>query len=140
MSINFYKEDFSGRIIDQKKRKNWINFAIEKEKFKCGDLSFIFCFDEYLLKINKEYLNHDYYTDIITFNYVEGKTISGDIFISIDRVRDNAQQYGVSFENELSRVIIHGVLHLIGFDDKDESSQSIMRMKEDEYLLELSKF
>ncbi|OFX34768.1 MAG: rRNA maturation RNase YbeY [Bacteroidetes bacterium GWF2_42_66] len=140
MSINFYKEDFSGRIIDQKKRKNWINFAIEKEKFKCGDLSFIFCFDEYLLKINKEYLNHDYYTDIITFNYVEGNIISGDIFISIDRVRDNAQQYGVSFENELSRVIIHGVLHLIGFDDKDESSQSIMRMKEDEYLLELSKF
>ena len=140
MSINFYKEDFSGRIIDQKKRKNWINFAIEKEKFKCGDLSFIFCFDEYLLKINKEYLNHDYYTDIITFHYVEGNIISGDIFISIDRVRDNAQQYGVSFENELSRVIIHGVLHLIGFDDKDESSQSIMRMKEDEYLLELSKF
>jgi len=140
VSINFYKEDFSGRIIDQKKRKNWINFAIEKEKFKCGDLSFIFCFDEYLLKINKEYLNHDYYTDIITFNYVEGNIISGDIFISIDRVRDNAQQYGVSFENELSRVIIHGVLHLIGFDDKDESSQSIMRMKEDEYLLELSKF
>ncbi|HBL74692.1 MAG TPA: rRNA maturation RNase YbeY [Prolixibacteraceae bacterium] len=138
--MNFYKEDFSGRIIDQKKRKNWINFAIEKEKFKCGDLSFIFCFDEYLLKINKEYLNHDYYTDIITFNYVEGNIISGDIFISIDRVRDNAQQYGVSFENELSRVIIHGVLHLIGFDDKDESSQSIMRMKEDEYLLELSKF
>ena len=140
MSINFYKEDFSGRIIDQKKRKNWINFAIEKEKFICGDLSFIFCLDEYLLKINKEYLNHDYYTDIITFNYVEGKTISGDIFISIDRVRDNAQQYGVSFENELSRVIIHGVLHLIGFDDKDESSQLIMRMKEEEYLSELSKF
>jgi len=140
VSINFYKEDFSGRIIDQKKRKNWINFAIEKEKFICGDLSFIFCLDEYLLKINKEYLNHDYYTDIITFNYVEGKTISGDIFISIDRVRDNAQQYGVSFENELSRVIIHGVLHLIGFDDKDESSQLIMRMKEEEYLSELSKF
>ena len=140
MSINLYKEDFSGKIKDQRKRKNWIKFAIEKKRFLPGDLSFIFCSDEYLLDINKKFLNHDYYTDIVTFNYVEGKTISGDIFISIDRVRDNAKQYGVSFENELSRVIIHGVLHLIGFDDKDESSRLIMKMKEDEYLDELSKF
>ncbi len=140
MSINLYKEDFSGKIKDQRKRKNWIKFAIEKERFLPGDLSFIFCSDEYLLGINKKFLNHDYYTDIVTFNYVEGETISGDIFISIDRLRDNAKQYGVSFENELSRVIIHGVLHLIGFDDKDESSRLIMKMKEDEYLDELSKF
>lgn len=140
MSINFYKEDFSGRIADQKKRKNWIKFAVEREKFQCGDLSFIFCSDDYLLKINREYLDHDYYTDIITFNYVEGKVISGDIFISVDRVRDNARQFDVSFENELNRVIIHGVLHLIGFDDKDESLQQVMRNKENEYLEEFSKF
>lgn len=140
MSINFYKEDFTGKITDQKKRKDWIKYTIKKENFSCGDLSFIFCSDKYLLKINQKYLDHNYYTDIITFNYVEEKIISGDIFISVDRVRDNAQYYGVSFEDELNRVIIHGVLHLVGFDDKDEFSKSIMKRKEDEYLTELSKF
>ncbi|MDX9883348.1 MAG: rRNA maturation RNase YbeY [Prolixibacteraceae bacterium] len=140
MSINFYKEDFSGRIIDKKRRKTWIKFTVKQENFQCGDLSFIFCSDDYLLKINKQYLDHDYYTDIITFNYVEGKLVSGDIFISIDRVRENARQFRVSFENELNRVIIHGVLHLIGFDDKDESLQQVMRKKENEYLEEFSKF
>lgn len=140
MSINFFKEDISVKIIEQKKIKSWIKFTIENEGFFCGDLSFIFCSDDYLLKMNREYLDHDYFTDIITFNYVVDKNVSGDIFISVDRVKENANEYNVSFEEELKRVIIHGVLHLIGFDDKDKSSQSMMTMKEDQYLLELSKF
>ena len=140
MSINFFKEDISVKIIEQKKIKSWIKFAIENEGFFCGDLSFIFCSDDYLLKMNKEYLDHDYFTDIITFNYVEDKNVYGDIFISVDRVKENANEYSVSFEEELKRVIIHGVLHLIGFDDKDKSLKLQMTQKEDEYLLELSKF
>lgn len=140
MNISFYNEDVSIKIEDRKKKKYWIKNTIEKEGFICNEISIIFCSDEYLLKINKEYLNHDYYTDIITFNYVDNKNISGDIFISIDRVKENADEYSVSFENELNRVIIHGVLHLIGFDDKDNSSKKIMTEKEDEYLSVYSKF
>lgn len=140
MSISFFKEDVSVKLVNRKQKKNWIKFAVENEGFYCGDLSFIFCSDEYLLKINKEYLGHDYFTDIITFDYVEDKNISGDIFISIDRIKENADEFNVSFDEELNRVIIHGVLHLVGFNDKDESSKLLMTMKEDEYLKEFSKF
>lgn len=140
MSISFFSEDVSVGKISKVKLKNWIRFAIQREGYQSGDITFIFCSDEYLLKINKEYLQHDYYTDIITFNYVENKLVSGDIFISIDTVRENAKEFSVSFENELKRVIIHGVLHLIGYDDVDESSQEIMTLKENEYLEEFSIF
>ncbi len=139
MNINFFNEDVSVKI-SQKNLKKWIRFTIEKEGFICGNLSFVFCSDEYLLKINKEYLSHDYYTDVVTFDYVEDKKISGDIFISVDRVMENADEYKVSFKDELDRVIIHGVLHLLGFKDKSQSLKKKMTEKEDEYLSVISKF
>ncbi len=111
-----------------------INDLIKSEKKNKGEISFIFCSDKYLLEINKEYLQHDYYTDVITFDYSENNIISGDIFISIDRVKENADTYKVSFENELYRVMLHGVLHLVGYNDKTKEEQKIMRQKEDEYL------
>lgn len=113
----------------------WIEAAIEKESFSPGEINFIFCDDPYLHKINIEYLNHDTFTDIISFDYCEGKTLHGDIFISVDRVQENAKEYGVEFFNELSRVMIHGVLHFCGYQDKNKREKSIMRQKEDAYLL-----
>jgi rRNA maturation RNase YbeY len=108
--------------------------VIGEEKKKTGDISFIFCSDEYLLGINQQYLEHDYYTDIITFDDVSGELISGDIFISVDRVRENAEIYGQSFSDELHRIIIHGVLHLLGYKDKEPDQKEIMTGKEDYYL------
>ena len=140
MSINFFKEDVILNITTPKKRKDWIKYIIENEGFICKNINFILCSDEYLLKINREYLNHDYYTDVVTFDDVVDKDISGDIFISVERVKENAVEYGVPFDNELNRVIIHGVLHLIGFDDKEKPLKEIMTKKEDECLLKLLKF
>ena len=94
----------------------------------------IFCSDPYILDINQRYLQHDYFTDIITFDYCEGKVLSGDLFISIDTVRENAAEYGASFEEELNRVMVHGLLHLIGYDDHTPAEQQEMRSKEDYYL------
>ncbi len=111
-----------------------IEALIFNENKKDGELSFIFCSDEYLLKMNNDYLKHNFYTDVITFDYTEGDIISGDIFISIDRVKENAEKYNVSFENELQRVMIHGVLHLVGYNDKTEEEQKQMREKESQYL------
>lgn len=102
-----------------------------------GHLSFVFCSDDYLLKINQDFLQHDYYTDIITFDYSEGNKISGDLMISVDRVRDNARQHTISFEDELSRVMIHGVLHLLGFGDKTFEESSKMRKLESDALAQL---
>lgn len=140
MSINFFKEDVSIGRFNQTVLKKWIDSAVKEEGFKTGEISFIFCSDQYLLEINKQYLDHHYFTDVITFDYVDGKDISGDIFISIDRIKENAVEYGVSFQQELERVVIHGVLHLIGYDDKDDVSQLVMTQKEDEYLEKLAKF
>lgn len=134
MSINFYIEDISGLHLAKGDLRNWINSAIKEEKRKTGDLNFIFCSDEYLLHINRQYLEHDYYTDIITFDYVSGSVISGDIFISVDRVSENAEIYKVSFEEELERIMIHGVLHLLGFQDKGAEHKKIMTKKEDYFL------
>ena len=114
--------------------KRWIENTIKKEKCFTGNMSFSFCSDEYLLQINREHLNHDYYTDIITFDFCEGKTISGDIYISIDRVKDNAKTENKTISNELFRVIIHGVLHLCGYKDKKPADARLMRQKEDYYL------
>ena len=110
----------------------WISKVILSENKKEGDVNYIFCNDEYLLKINNQYLNHDTLTDIISFDYSVGNELHGDIFISIERVRENALDFNVSFNDELLRVLAHGILHYCGYKDKSESDELIMRSKEDE--------
>ena len=110
----------------------WITEACKTEGFLIYELNYIFCDDTYLLKINQDYLQHDYLTDIITFDYVSGKNISGDLYISIERIKENAEEFNVSFDNELKRVMVHGVLHLMGYSDKSEAATAEMRAKEEE--------
>ncbi|MAY84882.1 MAG: rRNA maturation RNase YbeY [Flavobacteriales bacterium] len=129
--IHFHSEEVDFSLSNQEEHISWIQNVIDQESKKVGELNFIFCSDDYLLTINQEYLKHDYYTDIITFNYNEEDAISGDIFISIDRITENAKERAIPFEIELERVMIHGVLHLIGYDDKEPESQATMRAKED---------
>lgn len=119
-----------------KKRKvnQWIKNTAEKYARKTGEIAFIFCNEDKILEINRQYLQHDYYTDIITFDYSEGHTISGDIFISLDTVKTNAALFGATFEQELHRIIIHGVLHLCGQKDKIPEAKKIMTAKENEAL------
>lgn len=112
----------------------WLTKIIQKSSNKTGNITFIFCDDAYLADLNKKYLNHKTLTDIITFDYVEGNMINGDIFISIERVQENAIKYKTPFKNELLRVICHGVLHLIGFTDKNDTEKLVMRAKEQECL------
>jgi len=112
----------------------WVNDVVMYHKKEVDALTWVFCNDEYLLEMNQEYLQHDYYTDIITFNYNEGNSLSGDLFISWERIKENAALLGVSEMEELSRVMIHGVLHLIGFDDKSEEDQTLMTKMENEML------
>jgi len=133
-SINFFSEDLEFCLENELKISDWIIKCIHQEKKTAGELSFIFSSDDYLLKINKEYLEHDFYTDIITFDYRDEDVISGDIFISIDRVKENAQSLSLPFLDELHRVLIHGVLHIIGYKDKSSEEEFIMRAKEDFYL------
>ena len=113
---------------------DWIAKTIESEGKSEGDISYIFCDDDYLLDINVKYLNHNTLTDIISFDYTDEGLISGDIFISIDRIKENAQKYNVSFEDELYRVMIHGILHFCGYKDKTKEEEQLMRSKEDYYL------
>ena len=110
----------------------WISRIIESEGFEEGEINYIFCDDEYLHKINVEYLDHDTLTDIISFDYTVGNLIQGDIFVSIERVHDNASDFNVSFEDELKRVLSHGVLHYCGYKDKSPKDEALMRSKEDE--------
>ena len=110
----------------------WLSKTCETEGYVINELNYIFCDDDYLLKINQDYLQHDYLTDIITFDYVLGKSISGDLYISIDRIRENAEEFNVTFENELKRVMVHGVLHLMGYSDKSDTATAEMRNKEEE--------
>lgn len=133
-SIEFFFEDISSFETNQDFIKNQLQQLIIEEEKEPGDISVIFCSDEYLLDMNKKHLQHDYYTDIITFNYVDDLLISGDLFISADRIKDNAVKFGVAFLEELYRVIFHGVLHLIGYNDKTEAEQKMMRQKENYYL------
>ncbi len=133
--IEYFSENIDFELDNKEIISQWIEKIVGNHHFMMGDMSIVFCSDDYLLEMNKEHLNHNYYTDIITFDYVENKILSGDIFISIDRVKMNAQEYEVTFENELYRVIIHGVLHLLGFKDKTEEEQEVMTKKEDESLL-----
>ena len=133
-TISFFSEDIDFELIDESNYISWLQNVVESENKISGELSFVFCDDEYLHKINLQYLNHDTYTDIITFDYTEAGVIAGDIFISIDRVKENALLYNKPFKNELSRVIVHGVLHLAGYKDKSEEESTLMRSKEDFYL------
>lgn len=137
MAISFNFIETKDVVSQKNKVKSWIKSVAEKRGFKVGEISYIFCSDDYLLDINKTYLKHDFYTDIITFDYTDATKISGDLYISIDRIRDNAQELNLSFEQELHRVIIHGVLHLLGLKDKTEEEAKEMRKAEEECLKSL---
>jgi rRNA maturation RNase YbeY len=131
-TIHFFYEDISFKVKNSRKLKTWISNVVTKEKSTIKEVNYIFCSDSYLLTLNQDYLNHNTYTDIITFDNAEAdKNLEGDIFISIDRVKDNASGFKVSFEQELHRVMIHGVLHLLGYKDKTSSQKSLMRKKEE---------
>lgn len=112
----------------------WLEEIILSEAKKIGDINYVFCDDDYLLKINQDYLQHDYYTDIITFDSVKGKTISGEIFVSLQRISDNASTLSKNYEEELRRVLAHGILHLCGYKDKSDEEEQEMRSKEDFYI------
>ncbi len=132
--ISYYFEDtdfiFRGKTLNNR----WLRLVAESEIRKIGNISIIFCSDNYILDVNQKYLQHDYFTDIITFDYCEGDRISGDLFISVDSVRENAIEYGTDFKEELNRVIVHGILHLIGYDDHNDDDIRQMRSKENYYL------
>jgi rRNA maturation RNase YbeY len=132
--IQYFYEDCEpgGTIVEKELLKT--TQLIDNEGFSKGELCVVFCSDPYLLTMNKRHLNHDYYTDIITFSYGNGLVISGDLFISVDRVYENANKEGVSKQNELARVMIHGLLHLCGYNDKTDEEIRVMRLKEKEYL------
>ncbi len=132
--ISFHLIDISFVLRDKNILRTWILSSAKAEKREIDSLNFCFCSDKFLLKMNREHLQHDYYTDIITFDLSDNKKLSADIYISIDRVRDNAHINLVSFKNELRRVMIHGVLHLCGYKDKKARDIQVMRMKEDYYL------
>jgi probable rRNA maturation factor len=132
-SIQFYVEDVEYPLTDEDAVASWLMDSAENEGQDIHEISFIFCSDEYLLEVNQEYLDHDYYTDVITFQLTEG-ALHGDIFISTDRVADNATTLKVSFEQELRRVMVHGLLHLAGYGDKTPEDETAMRAKEDFYL------
>jgi len=135
VNIHFFHEDIPPLFQDETFVKNKLTDVILKESFSIKSLSFIFCTDDYLFNINAKYLNHFYYTDVITFDNSESpQVIDGDIFISIDRIFENASVYNSLFLSELYRVMVHGILHLIGFDDKTPQLKSLMREKEDFYL------
>jgi probable rRNA maturation factor len=139
MAINYFVEDVDKLKLTKRKLNFWIKSCINSYGRKTGNINFIFCSDEYLRDINIQYLKHDYCTDIITFDNTEKLISSGDIYISTDRVYDNAKLYKVDFVNELRRVIIHGILHLIGFKDKKKDEKAEMRNLEDHWLKEYNK-
>jgi len=129
---NLYEKEFEqldGRLIT-----TWLKSVVKSENKSIGKISVIFVDDNYLLDVNIKYLKHNYFTDIITFNYNQGLNISGDLYISIDTIKSNAEFYDVNFKNELVRVIVHGVLHLLGYNDSNDGEQIVMREKEDFYL------
>ena len=127
-----YETDFS--LENEAHFSTWISKAIQEESCKEGEINYIFCTDDYLHQINLDFLDHDTLTDIISFDYSVGKELHGDIYISVDRVKENADDFKVSFEDEISRVMIHGVLHYCGYKDKTDKDQEIMTAKEDYYL------
>lgn len=134
MAIYFSTENIAFDLKNKLKVKRWISDIIKAQNKKVGDISYLFCDDAYLIEVNRTYLDHDTYTDIITFDYVEGDFISGDIMISVERVKENAQLFNTSFDQELHRVIIHGILHLLGQGDKTDKQAAQMRKKEESAL------
>lgn len=138
MAITFNSEDTKFNITGHKRDvAAWMRAAAAGEGFRVGDINVVFCSDPYLLGINRQYLQHDYYTDIITFDYCEDGVLSGDLFISVDTVRSNAAEYETMFHVELLRVIIHGVMHLAGYKDKTDRDAAKMRERENHYLSKL---
>ena len=138
--IYLHNQDTEYSYTKKRKLKNWIKNTVKEEGFSIGEINIIFTSDDYLLEINKNFLSHDYYTDVITFDYSDNKKISGDIFISVDRVRENAEKYKEKFFDELNRVIIHGILHLLGYKDNTSNEKHLMRKKEDFYLKKLKDY
>lgn len=131
-----YETDFT--LTEEQNIKEWIQSIIEDHEFKLGEINYIFCNDTYLHKLNVEFLQHNTLTDIISFDYTLGKIINGDIYISVERVKENAQEFNTTFDDELHRVIIHGVLHYLGYKDKKEIEKTEMRNKENECLIVLN--
>jgi len=138
MAITYHTEKSGFVYKGRRLTSQWLRKVIEAEGAVTGDINIAFCSDEYMLQTNRQFLDHDYLTDIITFDYCEDhggkRTISGDLAIGVDCVRDNAKLFGTGFERELKRVIVHGVLHLLGYKDKKEADTAVMRHKEDSYL------
>jgi probable rRNA maturation factor len=132
--IYFHTEDINFNIPSPKKIVLWIKAVASNENQQLGNINVIFCSDAYLIKINQDFLDHNFFTDIITFDYSDNHVIEGDLFISINRIQDNAFHYNTAFVDELHRIIIHGLLHLFGYSDKDKDQQKIMRFREDFYL------
>ena len=132
--VRYFCEDVKFSFKEKKVNNRWLKLVAGSEVRRLGNISIIFCSDRYILDVNMRYLQHDYFTDIITFDYCEGNVLSGDLFISVDSVRENALHYGATFEEELRRVIVHGLLHLIGYDDRTPAQRQQMRAKEDYYL------
>ena len=132
--VRFEADDIALPQIDERKMNRWIRSVVAEYGFRVGNIHYIFCSDERELEVNRQFLGHDYYTDIITFDYCEGKTISGDIYISVDTVFTNADKFGRPYDEELHRVIIHGILHLCGINDKGPGEREIMEAAEDKAL------
>ena len=130
-TLNLYVEDVDFTLPSQEPLLKWFKKVCEEKGHTLNKLNLIFCSDSYLLEINRKYLNHDYYTDIITFDYVEGQKVSGDLFISTERVMENAKNLKISFKDELDRVMIHGLLHLLGYEDSTETKQAEIKAQED---------
>ncbi len=137
MPINFFKDDVNFKFTNRKKTDIWLRSVVKGYSFSQINLSYIFCSDNALIKINKEFLDHDYYTDVITFDFSSSKRLVGEIYISIDRVKDNAESLETSFERELSRVMVHGLLHMLGYKDASPKEKQEMREVEDKYLAQL---
>lgn len=132
--VRYFNEDISFNFKQRLLNNRWLKLVAGSEMKRLGNINIIFCSDNYILDVNMKYLQHDFFTDIITFDYCEDDILSGDLFISIDSVKENSTFYDVSFEDELNRVIVHGLLHLIGYDDHSDDQIKEMRFKEDYYL------
>jgi rRNA maturation RNase YbeY len=134
MAISYQTDGIKMPAIKKRETTAWIKAVASSYEKKVGEIAYIFCSDEKILEVNKEYLQHDYYTDIITFDYCEDNVISGDIFISLDTVKSNSEQFNTSYNDELHRTIIHGILHLCGINDKGEGERKIMEAEENKAL------
>ncbi len=132
--ISYFVQDTNFKFVKRRLNNAWLKLVAESEVKKLGNINIIFCSDNYILDVNMKYLQHDYFTDIITFDYCENNVLSGDLFISVDSVRENSVFFKTEFSDELNRVIVHGLLHLIGYDDHTPEDQKVMREKENYYL------